>query len=65
MNFKNGSLKIKRNVIQDIYNLMNLSFRCNVLRLINNKLVEIINEREIEKLLEYVSENSMINLIWE
>ena len=24
-----------------------------------------MNEREIEKLLEYVSENSMINLIWE
>ena len=65
MHFKNGSLKIKRNVIQDVYNLMNLSFKCNVLRLINNKLVEIMNEREIEKLLEYVSENSMINLIWE
>ena len=65
MNFKNGSLKIKRNVIQDVYNLMHLSFKCNVLRLINNKLVEIMNEREIEKLLEYVSENSMINLIWE
>ena len=65
LNFKNESLKIKRNVIQDVYNLMNLSFKCNILRWINNKLVEIMNEREIEKLLEYVSENSMINLIWE
>ena len=32
LNFKNESLKIKRNVIQDVYNLMNLSFKCNILR---------------------------------
>lgn len=37
LNYKNGILNIKRNTIQDIYNLTNLSFNCNVFRLINNK----------------------------
>ena len=41
---KNGKQEIKRDIIQDIYNLMNLGVNSVVIRLINNKSVEVMQE---------------------
>ena len=48
MNYKNGTKKVKRKNIQEIYNLMNLSYKCNLFRLINNKSAEVMNETKIK-----------------
>ena len=48
LNYKNGTKKVKRKIIQEIYNLMNLSYKCNVFRLINNKSAEVMNETKIK-----------------
>ena len=40
-------MKLKQ-IIQDIYNLKNLTINNNVIRLISHKLVEIIKETDIK-----------------
>ena len=49
MNYENVTYEITRHIIQDIYNLMNLSINSIVVRLINNKSVEIMTETDIKK----------------
>ena len=47
LNYKNGTEEVIRNVIQDIYNLTNLSCKYNIFRLINNKSANIMNDESI------------------
>lgn len=53
LNYKNRTYEIKANIIQNIYNLTNLSINSSVARLINNTLVVTMNETDIKKLLEF------------
>ena len=56
-------MKFKK-IIQDIYNLKNLTINNIVIRLINHKLVEIIKETDIKNS-ESCLENATIKSIWE
>ena len=47
LKYKNVSEEDKRKIIQEIYNLMNLSCMCNVFKFVNNKGIVIMNESEI------------------
>ena len=51
LNYKNETKEVKRNTIQEVYNLMNISCKGNVLRLVNNNSVEVMNKDDIKTII--------------